>query len=286
MMNSDLHVHVLNAKLNPELSKYVEIAHTELDYGWDIDVPKPDSKHSLSLSLSYTADNIRHPAWTETDIQQSMRMLVARMSAKIFMGDLACRNEEWLNISIEFTYDLFKAAFTLRMFPPWMHLFVAHLIPARWRIRRQMRVARKIVGDITRKHVKDEKEGVKGQDTLLNWMIDHGTEQERSIPEMGARQCIMTLASIHTTSMSVSNLLFDLCTHPQWFPVLREEIDDVIKTHGALGESKLNAKQWLAKLEKMDSLIVECQRINPPILREFWRPFFSPSLHTSPWRRY
>lgn len=48
MMNSDLHVHVLNAKLNPELSKYVEIAHTELDYGWDIDVPKPNSKHSHS----------------------------------------------------------------------------------------------------------------------------------------------------------------------------------------------------------------------------------------------
>ena len=195
-------------------------------------------------------------------------MLVARMSAKIFMGHPACREDEWLNVSINFTYDMFLAAFTLRMFPPWMHLFVAPLVPARWRIRRQMRAARRFVGDLTRKHLADKANGGKGEDTLLGWMIDHGTDKETAIPEMAARQCVLTLASIHTTSMSVSNLLFDLCSHPEWFPVLREEIDEVIKTHGALGESKLNAKQWLAKLEKMDSLIVECQRINPPILCE------------------
>lgn len=44
MMDSDLHVNVLNAKLNPELPKYIDIAGRELNYAWDIDVPKPKSK--------------------------------------------------------------------------------------------------------------------------------------------------------------------------------------------------------------------------------------------------
>ena len=196
-------------------------------------------------------------------------MLVARMSARLFMGYPACREEEWLKVSINFTYDMFLAAFTLRMFPPWMHLFVAPFVPARWRIRSQMRTARKYVGELTRKHTDALSRGEKGQDTLLSWMIDNGTDEEKAIPEMAARQCVLTLASIHTTSMSVSNLLFDLCTYPEWFPVLREEIDEVVKAHGRIEEGRLNHKQWLAKLEKMDSFIIEDQRINPPILRTY-----------------
>lgn len=41
MLESDLHVRVLNSKLNPELAKYLDIARSELDYGWEIDVPQP-----------------------------------------------------------------------------------------------------------------------------------------------------------------------------------------------------------------------------------------------------
>ncbi|POS72957.1 hypothetical protein DHEL01_v208647 [Diaporthe helianthi] len=247
MMDSDLHVKVLNSKLNPDLSNYINIASEEMQYGWGMDVPRPEH-------------------WTEVDIQQTMRMLVARMSARIFMGHPACREDEWLRVSINFTYDMFTAAFTLRMFPPWTHILVAHFVPARWRIRQQMKTAKRFVADITRQHNEAKKRGEKGQDTLLTWMIDHGTDKEASIPEMAARQCVLTLASIHTTSLSVSNVLFDLCVYPQWFPVLRQEIDDVIRAHGKIGEGKLSHKQWLSKLEKMDSFIVEDQRINPPIL--------------------
>ncbi|QPG94585.1 hypothetical protein C2857_006437 [Epichloe festucae Fl1] len=41
-MDSDLHVSVSNAKLNPKLAKYMDIAHGEFEYGWNIDVPKPE----------------------------------------------------------------------------------------------------------------------------------------------------------------------------------------------------------------------------------------------------
>lgn len=40
MMDSDLHVKVLNGKLNPNLPKYMQIAESELEYGWGIDIPK------------------------------------------------------------------------------------------------------------------------------------------------------------------------------------------------------------------------------------------------------
>ena len=197
-----------------------------------------------------------------------MRTLVARMSAKVFMGYPACRNPEWLKISIAFTFDMFMAAFTLRMFPPWTHWFVAHFIPARWRIRRQMKTAKKIVGDLMKQHQENQEKGIPGQDSLLDWMYDNGTDKEKEVPEMAARQCVLTLASIHTTSLSVANLLFDLCAHPEWIPVLTEEVELVVKEYGIIGKNpNINTKQWLSKLEKMDSFFVESQRLNPPILR-------------------
>lgn len=201
-----------------------------------------------------------------------MRMLVARMSAKIFMGYPACRNLDWLKLSIDFSIDLFTAAFSLRMFPPWLHPIVARLNPARWKISGNLKKAQKIIGPLMEKHRdalrrKAAGDEVAEDDTLLNWMMDNGNEKENTLFEMATRQSILTLASIHTTSMGVANLLFDLCAHPEWFPVLREEIAQTEKELGALGTVEgVGAKQWLPKLEKMDSFFVESQRFNPPIL--------------------
>lgn len=206
--------------------------------------------------------------WTETDIQKVIRNLVARTSAKVFVGYPACRNPEWLRISVEFTYDVFTAAFTLRMFPPWTHAFVAPFVPARWRLRRQLRIAKKVIGDLMRTHREAVANGIEPEDTLLDWMMENGSPKENLLPEMAGRQCILTLAAIHTTSSTVSNVLFDLCDNPEWIPVLREEVEQVTKECGYLGErDDIQAKQWLHKLEKMDSFVVESQRHNAPILR-------------------
>ena len=207
-----------------------------------------------------------------------MRMLVARMSAKVFMGYPACRDEEWLRLSIDFSLDMFTAAFTLRMFPPWTHPIVAHLIPARYKIKSNLRTAQRILAPLMDKHNdairrRQAGEHVEEEDTLLNWMMDNGTEAEKRVDNMSTRQAILTLASIHTTSMTVTNILFDLCAHPEWFPVLREEIDDITQKLGPIGSGPdSGSKQWLPRLEKLDSFFIESQRVNPPILRMYTAP--------------
>ncbi|KAI0454658.1 cytochrome P450 [Xylaria acuta] len=253
MTESNLHFRVIQNKLIAELNKYLDIAKTELDYAWPIDVPSSSE-------------------WLEVDIQQMMRMLVARMSAKVFMGHPACRDEEWLKLSIDFSIDMFTAAFTLRMFPPWTHYIVAHLIPARYRVMKNLRLAQRILQPLMEKHAEAVRrrsagEQVDEEDTLLNWMIDHGTEDENRVDKMSTRQAILTLASIHTTSMAVANIIFDLCAHPEWFPILREEIDGITAELGPIGSTpESGSKQWLSRLEKLDSFFLESQRMNPPIL--------------------
>ncbi|KAF2198781.1 putative cytochrome P450 [Delitschia confertaspora ATCC 74209] len=248
MIESNLHFRVLQNKLTPNLTTYLDIAKEELEYGWPIDVAQPEE-------------------WTEVDIQDMMRMLVARMSAKIFLGYPACRDEEWLRTSIDFSINMFATAFMLRMFPPWMHPVVAHLVPTRYRLKKNLRTARKIIGPLMEKHQKalaskGTDDEIEEDDTLLNWMMDNGNEKENKLPEMAARQSVLTLASIHTTSMGIANMLFDLCAHPKWFEPLRQEVIEVL----AETKGQMKAKEWLPRLEKMDSFFVESQRFNPPIL--------------------
>ncbi|KAK2596421.1 hypothetical protein N8I77_013312 [Diaporthe amygdali] len=248
MYDSDLIVRVLNGQLNRNLPKYVDIARSELEYAWDIEIPQTDE-------------------WAEVDIQQIFRRLVSRMSAKVFMGYPACRDQDWINLSIGFTHDMFVAAFTLRMFPPWTHRYIAPLVPARRRMWNQIKTAERIVGNLVKKRDDARNRGDEVEDTLLGWMMDNGNETETRLGEMAFRQCFLTLASIHTTSVSVSTVLFDLCDHPEWFPVLREEIEQVTAQYGPIGEHPgMTSRQWIAKLMKMDSFIIEMQRTNPQIL--------------------
>ncbi|KAI1213723.1 cytochrome P450 [Annulohypoxylon truncatum] len=253
MTESNLHFRVIQNKLIPELPKYLDIAKEELDYAWEIEIP-----HSKE--------------WQEVNIQQVMRMLVARMSAKVFMGYPACRDVEWLNLSIDFSIDMFTAAFTLRMFPPYTHPVIAHLIPARYRINRNLKTAERIIRPLMDMHRAAARKRAMGEqvdedDTLLNWMMDHGDEKENVPENMSVRQAILTLASIHTTSIAVANILFDLCAWPEWFPILREEISQITDELGPIESGlRCGAKDWLSRLEKLDSFFIESQRFNPPIL--------------------
>ena len=204
-----------------------------------------------------------------------MRNLVARMTSRIFLGLPTCRDPEWIDLSIQFPMDTFTAAFTLRRFPPWAHYLVAPFIPERYRMRAKINKAQSIIAPVMEQYRSAKDHGThvhkdsrtSKDDTLLQWMIDHGNDKENDSWEMATRQCILSLASIHTTSMTVSNVIFDICAHPEWLHVLEDEINDTIRDFGAIG-ARLGPKEWLAKLEKMDSFIVECQRLNPPILRK------------------
>ncbi|KAI0531543.1 cytochrome P450 [Xylaria digitata] len=253
LTESRLHFRVLQTKLGGELSKYLDIIKDELDYAWELHMP--NSKD-----------------WQEVEIQKEVQMLVARTSAKVFVGYPACRNEQWLKVSVGYTIDIFLTAFAIRIFPTWLHPIIAQLIPARYRIVKQLKSARRILEPLVEKHTDAVRrralgENVDEEDTLMNWMLDNGTKDENRIDKLVRRQISLTLASIHTTTGVCTSAIFELCARPEYIPMLREEIENVTKELGPIGSSpEASSKQWLQRLEKLDSFFLEIQRVNPLIL--------------------
>lgn len=263
MEHSDLHFRVVERNLVPELPKYICVAKQEMEHAWLTCVPKPKGMSLLCFMLAV----LMVLDWTEVDIQHVVRTIVAQMSSRILIGLPTCRSPRWLDLALSFPADVNTTAFTLRASPPWLHPIVARLIPARYRMKRKIDLAKKMMKPLIDKWSGEKGKGKHEKDcTLLDWMMNNGDEKETRLGEMATRQCLLTLASIHTTSMATAHALFDLCSHPEWFSILEGEIDNTLKDLGPL-DTEEGAREWLSRLEKMDSFLVESQRLHPPILR-------------------
>ena len=264
MNESNLHFRVISNRLTPQLHTYLDELKVELDETWYDEFPNITDE------------------WKEVDFQEHMRRFAARLAAKCFVGNPLCRDEDWIQISVGFAMDTFHAGAIVRMFPPFLHPFVARFIPTRYRVMKQIDMANKLMAPLLAKYKENKAKKARGEEveadnTLFTWMMDHGSEKETQDEEMVIRQLFITLAAVHTSSMTVSHMMFDLCAHPEWFEVFRKEVDDIAAELGPIGSSpESGTKAWLARLDKMDSFFVESQRLHLPTLCESSPIFFTP----------
>ncbi|KAI0099189.1 cytochrome P450 [Nemania sp. FL0031] len=255
MLESDLPRRVLLQKLTPNLASTIPIIKNELDFSLEVEVPDCKDK------------------WVEVQIYDILLRIVARVSARVFMGPHVCRDEEWLAASIHFTENVFMTVMTLRRFPAYLHPILGPLLPSYWRIISNLSAARRIIEPMVReRRVAADSGGGSGEkaNDLLQWMMDIANDEEGKPHKLAHRQLLLSLASIHTTTMAAAHIIYDLCAHPEYFEPLREELVDVLQADGGW------QKTTLSKLQKMDSFMKESQRINPPTLLSFHRIVKSP----------
>lgn len=108
------------------------------------------------------------------------------------------------------------------------------------------------------KHL-DSDEATAPQNMCL-WNLKNSSSKERKSLEIQAQMQLSTsTASIHTTSMTVTNVLFDLAARPEYVEPLLEEIRAVKATES----TPYFGKSSMPKLKKLDSFIKESHRLSP-----------------------
>ncbi|KAI0418906.1 cytochrome P450 [Xylaria grammica] len=247
--HSEWPIKAISENRNGQMTKYLEAIRKELDYAYEVEMPQMDD-------------------WTEIDIQPVIRKLLVRIIGKMIVGNPACRSEEWLHLGDHFTEDFVAASIIMRLLPKWLHPFFTNIIPQRWRLRKGLKDTRAIVDPAVRRHEEAKKQRAQGkevdeEDSMLNWVIDNADKDQvlEALPQI---VLVMFVPAAHTTAMAISNVLFDLCSHPEWADKLHAEVADVTKEFGPVGE-KLPVKDWTGKLEFLDSFFQESQRMSQPI---------------------
>lgn len=194
------------------------------------------------------------------------------------MGLPLSREPEWIKATISYTIILSITVGMLWKRPWWQRPILA---PLYFRtLHKTTNAAAKCLEPLLETHAKakaaseasGEKKGkwTEGEDgQLIQWLLSHTPPQANGkvdVKQLAHDQLTVSLAAIHTTSITISHLLYDLGAYPEYVPELREELESVIAEDKAKGGNGRLTKVDLTKLWKMDSFIKESQRVNPPIL--------------------
>ncbi|KAI9900922.1 hypothetical protein N3K66_005184 [Trichothecium roseum] len=245
-----LHIESLKRKLIPELYKFVDMANDEVTRNWKQDFPATDD-------------------WEHVRLELAVRNVISRASSRIFIGSPACRSQQWVSDQVSFTGDFYLTSIWIKMFPDWMSPVMTWLTPAKYRARAALRRSRAVIAKLMKDHESVKEKRAQGieveeEDTLLHWMLDHAQPNERGEGQMAARLGFLSFVSLFTTTLTTSHIIYDLCEYPEWFDVIRGEVDAIAQDLGPPGANpNVSTREWVNRLEKIDSLMIESQRMSP-----------------------
>ncbi|KAH7055785.1 cytochrome P450 [Macrophomina phaseolina] len=198
-------------------------------------------------------------AWEKLVIKEKINLLVARMSARVFLGEELCRNLAWLRIAISHIFTGFIAAFCLRLFPSFLRPLAHWFIPHCRRLRAQVKEARELVRNTIEKRqaerMQDMRQGAEPGEYNdgIAWCEKLTKVYNFDVVDM---QLGLSIASVHNTTDLISQVIYDVAAHPGMVERLRQEFVEV------LGKGAWS-KASLYNLKLLDSVIKESQRLKP-----------------------
>jgi len=199
--------------------------------------------------------------WRSVEIFPSLRRTVARTSSRAFVGLPLCRNEDWLDISINFTRDVFTTIHELTVIPKPFRPFYAWMFNSKKILNSYRKKAAILLTPTIQSRLEEEKLAEQNEaiyekpNDMLQWLTDLVEPHHKNIESLSELQLLTIFASIHTTSQSFLNALYDLAAHQECIQPIREEIEAVISAN----EGVLD-KVALRKMRKTDSFFKESMR--------------------------
>ncbi|KAL9616953.1 MAG: hypothetical protein Q9160_008223 [Pyrenula sp. 1 TL-2023] len=193
-------------------------------------------------------------AFHEIRLQQTILSMVARVTARVFVGPELSRNPDWLRLSVTYTVDAFMASKELGRYS----------LPVRWvaqwfntrakRVRASMREAYQVLNPIIveRRRERAANGGKSTHEDAIEWF--HQQAGVRPYDEVVA-QAGLALAAIHTTGDLLFKTTSRLAEHPKVMDEVRQEIAAAVSTHG------LN-KTGVYHMQLLDSILKETQRLD------------------------
>nr|CAP07652.1 P450 monooxygenase [Sphaceloma manihoticola] len=258
-LESDLQTRVVQQKLTPNLKTIVPVMEDEMHY-------------ALVSELDSCLDGSEH--WTRVDMIHMLSRIVSRISARIFLGPKYCRNDLWLKTTAEYTENLFLTGTLLRFVPRMLQKWIAPLLPSFRQLQENRQAARKIISEILTDHQPEKHDETSDNGDpypdILTLMFQAARGKEKDIEDIAQHTLLLSLSSIHTTALTMTQALYDLCAYPQYLDPVKHEIADTLQSEGSW------SKAMLDKLHMMDSLLRESQRLSPVFLLTFNRILHTP----------
>lgn len=215
--------------------------------------------------------------WMEFQPYQVLGRIAARVAADAIVGPNLCNNQAWLELSVDYTENLFKTIVILRMFPMWMQHILYPLLPSYWQGKKNLKIAKELLSPQIRELIDKSDSGVwTPQDdniddiNLLNWLASMAKGRDRNPEVISHVLVLVALASVHTTLLRMVNVIYDITAAGS---SLKDELLDEIESVSESGWGSTKSDLPYDRLHKLDSVLLESQRMSPPTILGLKRLF-------------
>ncbi|KAK0463765.1 cytochrome P450 [Desarmillaria tabescens] len=257
----------------------LESAKDELQIPYTMGLPVHDDpyhlpilRHKLTRNLNYLVSEILDEAVPAFDAVigqncppgkilrckglHSVTTIVAQTFNRILVGPDLCRNVDYNKISIQFAVNTMVTSTIINLFPSFLHPVIGRLTS---RFSSNVQKAVSQIGPLVAERRALMSNGVlikEDMDTdFLWWFLAAAQGEQASTEALVARILVINAATIHTSSMTLTQALISLALHPEWAVRLREEATSAFSRHGW-------SRDMLKELSAMDCFLKESMRIN------------------------
>ncbi|EAU87935.2 cytochrome P450 [Coprinopsis cinerea okayama7 len=194
--------------------------------------------------------------WTPYQVHKTLIPIVCRTTNRLFVGLPLCRNPDYRRIQENMTIHIFATANFLNLFPEIVRPILGKLLS---KFPAELKKVERYIAPLVQDRVEmDEKHGTNKWEgrpnDLISWLLDTAPEGYKTLDEFASRVISINIAAIHTTSITLSNILFELAARQEYFEPLREEIETTIEEFGWTKES-------MGKMRRLDSFMKETSRV-------------------------
>ena len=213
--------------------------------------------------------------WKSVPIFARMLRIVSLTSGRAFCQELA-RNEEWIEICIGYTQNVFNGANAIKKWPFWLRPLVYRWVKELDTVHSTKRRAVELIQGVLEARQKAEQEQGTAHEKpmdMLQWLHEKTAtwDYEARVSHITDQELILGFASIHSNTGTLTNILYDLVARPQHFTPLRKEIETALRDHN--GQF---SRQTLDQLWKLDSFMKESMRLTPTNVTMFKRQILKP----------
>ncbi|KIX00018.1 uncharacterized protein Z518_10945 [Rhinocladiella mackenziei CBS 650.93] len=239
-------IQMINSKLTPSLTRITAPVNEENELAVRELFPPTDS-------------------WNSTPFAEHMLSLTTRTSSRVFVGLPMCRDPVVLTAMRDYSAELVAAAQAMMKWPLLLRPFAYLYLPEVRKLSKTVQIARRCLGAEIARRVKahggrDEVGHLQWSQTrsldAVEWLRETVRAQGKKFDLVGG---LLSLAfgAIHTTSHTLTHVMYDIIENPDLIPQLRQEIIDALREDGGW------KKTTLYKLKLLDSVMKESQRVLP-----------------------
>ena len=252
ILEDPYHEHVVHKYLPRRLGAMVPSMYGEVAKGFD-DVWGMDTQK-----------------WKDVGVHDSLMLMIPRAVNRMLVGLPLCRNEDYLSNTAKFAMDVIATSSVyLRFTPQWLKPLLGPLItiPNRRHWRATTKYTLPIIEDRLAKHKRKQEDPDfkwKEPNDYISWQISIAMAENRQdelTPDMISRRLMpINFAAIHTTTLTITNCLFDLISSDPskgFLEGIREEAERVLAEEGGKW-----TKAGLGRCHRADSAIRESMRVS------------------------